>query len=291
MKKYSKEKLKFRRFFIFLIVLLIIVLILGFVLLFAFCLNDKFDVSPQENDAINVSDDIASNSLPIVIDNLVVGAIYDNNWVSANKYYLKSNNKSELETYVYNGSSRAGEYIIKEVYTYGDSVFVDSTYPNNVDEYFSIPTDSYALISQFNEAQIEEVDYTYVKKALGFYRIYNSSMNITKVYSGYVNVDTPIRVISLTSSKRGLFGGVYSAIIVANVNTGKAEILQYSYTKDFENSYDFPLYSVEFLADFNGDGKAELVTREVTEFNVTYNIFEYKDNKYIKVLSETMKEK
>lgn len=291
MKKYSKEKLKFRRFFIFLIVLLIIVLILGFVLLFAFCLNDKFDVSPQENDAINVSDDIASNSLPIVIDNLVVGAIYDNNWVSANKYYLKSNNKSELETYVYNGSSRAGEYIIKEVYTYGDSVFVDSTYPNNVDEYFSIPTDSYALISQFNEAQIEEVDYTYVKKALGFYRIYNSSLNITKVYSGYVNVDTPIRVISLTSSKRGLFGGVYSAIIVANVNTGKAEILQYSYTKDFENSYDFPLYSVEFLADFNGDGKAELVTREVTEFNVTYNIFEYKDNKYIKVLSETMKEK
>ena len=222
---------------------------------------------------------------------MVVGAIYDNNWVSANKYYLKSNNKSELETYVYNGSSRAGEYIIKEVYTYGDSVFVDSTYPNNVDEYFSIPTDSYALISQFNEAQIEDVDYTYVKKALGFYRIYNSSMNITKVYSGYVNVDTPIRVISLTSSKRGLFGGVYSAIIVANVNTGKAEILQYSYTKDFENSYDFPLYSVEFLADFNGDGKSELVTREVTEFNVTYNVFEYKDNRYIKVLSETMKEK
>ena len=291
MKKYSKEKLKFRRFFIFLIVLLIIVLILGFVLLFAFCLNDKFDVSPQENDAINVSDDIASNSLPIVIDNLVVGAIYDNTWVSANKYYLKSNNKSELETYVYNGSSRAGEYIIKEVYTYGDSVFVDSTYPNNIDEYFSIPTDSYALVSQFNEVQVEELDYTYVKKALGFYKIYNSSMNISKVYSGYVNVDTPIRVISLTSSKRGIFGGIYSAIIVANVNTGKAEILQYSYTKDFENSYDFPLYSVEFLADFNGDGKSELVTREVTEFNVTYNVFEYKDNKYIKVLSETMKEK
>lgn len=291
MKKYSKEKLKFRRFFIFLIALLIVVLIFGFVLLFVFCLNDKFDVSPQENDAINVSDDIASNSLPIVIDNLVVGAIYDNTWVSANKYYLKSNNKSELETYVYNGSSRAGEYIIKEVYTYGDSVFVDSTYPNNIDEYFSIPTDSYALVSQFNEVQAEELDYTYVKKALGFYRIYNSSMNITKVYSGYVNVDTPIRVISLTSSKRGIFGGIYSAIIVANVNTGKAEILQYSYTKDFENSYDFPLYSVEFLADFNGDGKSELVTREVTEFNVTYNVFEYKDNKYIKVLSETMKEK
>lgn len=291
MKKYSKEKLKFRRLFIFLIILLVVIFIFGAILLFAFCLNDKFEISPEENDAINVSDDVASNSLPIVIDNLVVGAIYENTWVSANKYYLKSSQKSDLETYVYNSSSRAGEYIIEEVYTYGDSVFADSTYPNNIDEYFAVPTDSYALVSQFNEAQVEEVDYTYIKKALGFYRIYNSSINITKVYSGYVDVDNPIRVISLTSSKRGLFGGVYSAIIVANVNTGKAEILQYSYTKDFENSYDFPLYSVEFLADFNGDGKAELVTREVTEFNVTYNVFEYKDNRYIKVLSETMKEK
>ena len=47
-----------------------------------------------------------------------------------------------------------------------------------------------------------------------------------------------------------------------------------TYTKNLQNSYDFPLYSVEFLADFNGDGNAEIVTREVTEFNVTYNVFE-----------------
>jgi hypothetical protein len=88
-----------------------------------------------------------------------------------------------------------------------------------------------------------------------------------------------------------MFGGVYSAIIIANSNSNKSRILQYSYTKDLDNSYDFPLYSVEFMADFNGDSKAELVTREVTEFNVTYNIFEYKNGKYVKVLSETMKGK
>ena len=291
MKKYSKGKLKFKRLFILLIILLVVILIAGLILLFAFCLNDKFEVSSEVNDAASISDDIAANSEPIIVDNLIVGAIYENTWVSTNKYYLKSNKKTDLETYVYDIDSRAGEYIIEDVYTYGDSVFVDSTYPNYIDEYFAVPTDSYALISQFSEVDVEERDYNFVKKALGIYRLYNSSMNITNVYSGYINIDTPIRIISLTSKNKGLFGGVYSAVIVADLNSGNSQILQYSYTKDFENSYDFPLYAVEFLADLNGDGKAEIITREVTEFNVTYSIFEYKDNKYVKVLSETMKEK
>lgn len=291
MKKYSKGKLKFKRLFTFLIGLFVLLFIIGIVMLFAFCFKNKFDISSDLNGAINVSDDIASNSQPIIIDNLVVGAIYDNTWVSASKYYLKSNKKSDLDTYVYTKNEKAGEYKIKDTYTYGDSVFINNTYPNYIDEYFSIPGNTYALTSQFKEAEIEEKDYGYVKKALGLYRLYNSSMNIKYVHSGYIDINTPLRIISVTSSKKGAFGGVYSAIIVANLNDNKANILQYSYTKDLENSYDFPLYSVEFLADFNGDGKSEIVTREVTEFNVTYNIFEYGNGKYNKVLCETMKGK
>ena len=86
-----------------------------------------------------------------------------------------------------------------------------------------------------------------------------------------------------------MFGGVYSSIILAFPNENKAKILQYSYTKDLENSDDFPIYSLEFLADLNGDGKSEIITREVTEFNVTYNVFEYENDNCFKVLSETMK--
>ena len=82
--------------------------------MFAFCLNDKFEVSSEVNDAANVSDDIAANSEPIIVDNLIVGAIYENTWVSTNKYYLKSNKKTDLETYVYDIDSRAGEYIIED---------------------------------------------------------------------------------------------------------------------------------------------------------------------------------
>lgn len=291
MKKYSKGKLRFKRFFAFFVALFVMLLIIGVVLLFGFCLKDRFDISSDINDAMNVSEDVAINSQPIVIDNLVVGGIYNNTWVSASKYYLKSKNKTDLDTYVYSKEKRAGEYKIKDTYTYGDSVFVNVSYPNYIDEYFAIPTDVYALSSQFNQAEVTESDYNYVKKALGIYRLYNSSMNIKKVYSGYINIDNPIRIICLTSSNKGTFGGVYSAIVVANLQTNKAKILQYSYTKDLQNSYDFPLYSVEFLADFNGDGNAEIVTREVTEFNVTYNVFEYSKDQYKKVLCETMKEK
>jgi Fe-S cluster assembly iron-binding protein IscA len=78
---------------------------------------------------------------------------------------------------------------------------------------------------------------------------------------------------------------VYNGIIA--VVNGNAKIVQYSYTKDLDNSLDFPLYSVEFVADLNGDGNSEIVTREVTEFNVTYNIFEKRGSKYVRVLTET----
>lgn len=290
MKKYSKEKLKFRRFTTLLTVLLLAMLIIGLVLLFCFCLKDKFEISNQVNNAVSVPDGVAQNSEPIVIDNLIVGALYNNSWVSATKY-LKSTKKTDLDTNVYTKTTKAGEYKIKDTYSFGDSLFANTTYPNYIDEYFSIPGDTYALSSQFNEVEIKEEDYKSVKKALGINRIYNSSMNIKSVYSGFIDSSIPIRIISVTSSKKGMFGGIYSAIIIDFVDGNKSKILQYSYTKDLENSYDFPLYSVEFLADLNGDGMSEIVTREVTEFNVTYNIFEYKKGKFVKVLCETMKGK
>lgn len=292
MKTYSKGKLKLKRAMMALVFLFVALLIAGLVLLFAFCLKDNIEICEEKNDAVNVSDDVAANSQPIIIDNLVVGATYNSRWVSANKYYLKSNFKSDVELSVYNKDTRAGVYKIKELYTSDDSVFVNTTYPNYIDEYFALPSsDNYALISQFKEAQYEEKDIEYVKDALGIYKVYNNTMSIKKVYNGYINIDTPVRLITVNSTNKGAFGGIYNAVIIAYPNDNKAQLVQYNYTKDFENADDYPLSSVEFLADFNGDGNSELILREVTEFNVTYNIFEYQDGKYFKVLSETMKGK
>lgn len=289
MKKYSKGQLKFKRIGVFLAIFFVIVLVCSLIMLFGFCLKDEVTITETSADASKVSDDVAQNSMPIIIDNLLVGGLYNNNWVSSSKYYLKSINKADVDINVYTKEKKAGTYILKDVYTYGDSVFVNTSYTNYIDEYFAVPFENYALTSQFSKSEIQDEDYEYVKRALGLKRIFNNSINISDVYNGYIDATSNIRLICASSSSRGTFGGVYSAIIL--VLNGKPSILQYSYIKDLDNTLDFPFYSVEFVADLNGEGKSEIITREVTEFNVTYNIFEYKKGKFIRVLSETMKGK
>ena len=289
MKKYSKGQLKFKRVGLFLAIIFVVILLCSLVMLFGFCLKDEVTVTATSSDASKVSDDVAQNSMPIIIDNLLVGGLYNNTWVSSSKYYLKSVNKANVDINVYTKEKKAGTYILKDVYTYGDSVFVNTSYTNYIDEYFAVPFENYSLISQFSNAEIQDQDYSYVKRALGTKRIFNNSINILGVYTAYIDATNSIRLICASSSSKGTFGGVYSAIIA--VVNGKPSILQYSYIKDIDDALDFPLYSVEFVADLNGDGKSEIVTREVTEFNVTYNIFEYKNSKFTRVLSEIMKGK
>lgn len=284
--------MKFKRFGVGLAILFTLLLIAGIILLVCFCFREEINKSYMSTDATNVSDDIALNSNPIVVNNLVVGAIYDKKWVSATKYYLKSKNKSNLDIEVYTKENRAGSFKLKDMYTKNDSIYINTSYSNYIDEYFAVPANNtFSLSSQFHEVEVNENDYKFVKKALGIYRLYNSSMNISKAYSGFINSDIPVRIISVTSTKKGVFGGVYSAIILGFENNNKAEIVEYNYTKNMENSENFPLHSVITLADLNNDGNSELVTMSVTEFDVIYKVFEYRDNKYVQVLSETMKGK
>ena len=78
MKKYSKGQLKFKRFGFGLAVLLVLVLAFGLVMLFGFCLKHTITVTNTSNEASNVSEEVAQNSQPIIIDNLIVGGLYGN---------------------------------------------------------------------------------------------------------------------------------------------------------------------------------------------------------------------
>lgn len=271
---------------------LVIVLIFGIVLLTCFCFRKNIKKVDEKNDASIVSDDVAINSSPIIIDNLIVGALYNSRWVSSNRYYLKSNLKSNLDIYVYTEDKRAGTYKMEDTYTVNNSVYANTSYINYIDEYFAIPQDNnYALNSQFGEVATIEEDYESVKKALGIFRIYNNTMDIKKVYSGYTDSKTPVRFIVATSKNRGIFDGIYSAIIAVYPNENKAKIVQYDYTNDLQDTDDFPIHSIEFFVDLNGDGDSELVTRDITEFSVYYNVFEYENGKFVRVLREEMKTK
>ena len=289
MKTYSKGRMKFKRALFFILILLLLMFSSGVILLTCFCFKNSIDIVKEDSSATAVSDDVALNSQPIIVDNLVVGALYNNRWVSASKYYMKSNKKSDVEIAVYTKNKNAGTYKVEDIYSVENSIFANTSYINFIDEYFATPNkDADALISNFAEISISEIDYIYAKEALGFLRLYNGSISVNKVYSGNIDNNTPIKIITITSESKGKFGGIYNGIIVAYPEKNKVELVEYSYTKDLDNTDDYPLYSVEFLADINGDSKSDLITRSVTEFNVSYNIFEYNKGKFVKVLSETM---
>lgn len=290
MKKYSKGKLKFKRVIIPLLIIFVVLLVIGSVILFAFGLRKNITKVYEESGAKDVSDDVAQNSTPIILNNLVIGATYENRWVSSTKYYLKSINKNDYELYMYIKGSRAGIYKITDLYTDSDnSVYADTTYTNYIDEYFGVSKDNTtALDYTFSEEEANEKDYEYVKRALGVYRIYNNTINIRNVYSGYINENTPVKIIDVTSNNKGPFDGIYSAVIVAFPNENKSKIIEYSYTNDEKND-DFPIYSTKFLADLNGDNNGDIIIMAVKEFNVTYSVFEYDGSKFVKVLSETIK--
>ena len=88
MKTYSKGKLKLKRAMMALVFLFVALLIAGLVLLFAFCLKDNIEICEEKNDAVNVSDDVAANSQPIIIDNLVVGATYNSSVYTLSQLYF-----------------------------------------------------------------------------------------------------------------------------------------------------------------------------------------------------------
>lgn len=292
MKTYSKGKMKLKRAMFVIALILLIMLVIGVILLTCFCLKNKINIVKEDTSATGISDDVALNSQPVIVDNLVVGALYNDRWVSASKYYTKSNKKSDVEISVYTKNKSAGIYKVENVYSIENSIFANTSYVNFIDEYFATPNkETDALISNFSEIAISDIDYVYAKEALGYLRIYNGNINISKVYSGNIDSNTPVKILAISSGLKGKFGGIYNAIVVAYPDKNKAEIVEYSYTKDLENSDDYPLYSVEFLADINGDGKSDLISRSVTEFNVSYDIFEYKNGAFVRVLSETMEVK
>ena len=92
MKKYSKNNSKKRSLLKFLIVIVGIIVVLSIALFIYVLLNKNVVYEKIDDSAKFVSDDVASNSTPIIIDNVLIGAVYDKKWVSTEKYYLKSNN-------------------------------------------------------------------------------------------------------------------------------------------------------------------------------------------------------
>ena len=82
--------------------------------------------------------------------------------------------------------------------------------------------------------------------------------------------------------------GAYSTVIYVS-NTKKSKIVKYNYINDKENAEDWPVYSLNFVADLNSDGTNELLVQETKEFEVKYDVIEYKNNNFYEIMSAVAK--
>lgn len=287
---YSKTKIKAGRGIKYLIIFFALVVILCVCFLVFVEFKSKLVLEKKSTVASLASDDEALNSTPIIVDNIIVGAIYQKKWVLAESYYLKSKNKENFEIDMYNNTGKLGEFSLKEVRMSAASKALYVTTTNNKvnNEYIAVAKGSSGVLDKaYTKVETTKKDYESVKSALGWRRLYNHTMEIQNVYEANINQQGQTRIIFVTNQK-GKSRGVYSAVILVD-SMGKATCIKYYYVRDTKNAADWPIYSLKFVADINGDGIKEIVLQEIKEFEIKYDVLEYEKGIFTEVLSTTVK--
>ncbi len=286
---YSKDKLKKRKWMKILLVLLLLVFIASLATIIYLHNHNMITKEWVSQEANKVSDDVAKNAKPIVIDNILIGAVYNEEFVSTGRYMALSSYKTNTQMNAYQENGKSGTFTITDIMKKEGYIEANLSGYNFVNEYFAVPySETGSVPVRPVEVEATEQDYEAVSSALGMYRFLNNSVCITSVHEVTLNVNTIKRIICATSSDNQ--DSVYSCIVVANVNYTDPKIVKYSYVSDKSNASDWPIYSFEFAGDLNLDGNAELMIREIKEFEVKYDILSYdtKKQNFVEVLSAIM---
>ena len=291
-KKYSKGELKARRGLKILAVLVICCIAISILFIVFVAIKNNIVVERIDDSALDVSDDIVKNSTPVILNNVVLGSVYNKSWVASQSYYFRNENKI-TDVDVYNSSGKKGKYKITN-YKNADSTgtfYVTIDNPNSSEEFLAVGNTGTDIMPNPASKQnnITNEDIQIVKKALGIYRIYNTSVKINSIHNIELDNNNRGRIICVTN-EAGKSSGAYSAVVYVS-NIGKATLIKYNYIKNLEKSSDWPIYSFKFVADLNQDGVNDIIIQETKEFDVKYDVIEFKNNKFTEVLSTQMKMK
>ena len=272
MKKYSKEKLKAKRGIKVIIIILSIIAVACVAVLLFSLFSKKIVFERIDSSASNVSDDVSSNSTPIIVNNLILGATYDKKWVANEKYYLNSKNGENAEVDAYSKDGKMGKYNIGKISkdTKTASIYTTISKQNLLNEYFAIASSD--INAMPNPAtKVHNIDESYikdVKRSLGMY-----------IEKGYI-------IFATNEVNKGK--GAYSAIVYVS-STGKSKLIKYNYINNKDNAEEWPIYSLNFVADLNQDGTSEILLQETKEFEVKYDVIEYKNNNFYEIMSSVVK--
>lgn len=291
MKKYSKNKLLFKNYLKYLIIILFIIIVIGIAFVAYIKINNVIEFTNVDKSAMNISDEKAKLSTPIIVNNIVLGGVYKSEWVSTARYYNMSDFKKDIELRFYGKEGSSGVFTLLEVGKSLSNIIGLTDTTNTINEYVGIINEeqlSYIpLISKSEDIDSNKYN-DKIKEVLGVYNIFNNSVNINKVHECYINNTDKATILEVTSNSNGNASGAYSAIIMID-NTGKAYLLKYNYVHNKEKAEDFKIYSVKFVIDLNDDGINEIITSGTDEFETMYSVLEFKKSKFVEVLSESLK--
>lgn len=287
-KTYSKGNLKKKRGLKLLIALLVILLIIGLFLLFFVVLKKEVNIGKISDVAKERSDEVVEKSTPIIVNNIVVGAVYNNEWVASESYYFRNKTKSQtIALDVYNLTGKKGKYNLTSMSkdTNSGALYAKTDNSNTYDEFLAIASTEKNIMNNppIKQVNINEDDINTVKDALGLLSVFNNSVKITEIYNITLDTTNRGRLIFVTNEV-GKSNGGYSAVIYEDMSK-KTHIIKYSYVKDMKNSPEWPIYSFRFVADLNQDGMNDIVIQETKEFKMKYDVIEFKNNKFQEVLS------
>lgn len=286
-KKNSYKKRNLLKVFMF---IMAIIVILGIVTIIYMAVNNNVSYSKVDSSAKNVSNDEAKSSTPIIMNNVLIGAVYNQKFVSVDKYYFNSVNKTKTKLNLYSKDGMIGEYELDNINKQNNSstIYVTTSKENLITEYIGISNTNNLTLKKLTEVSSTDSDTKYVKEALGLYSILNSSVNISKVYQTSINNTDTIRIICATNTP-GKSLGAYSAVVIVDEILGEAKCIKYNYVRNVEKSQDFGILAVKFVCDLNNDGINEIILQETKEFETSYIVISYNNKKYFEVLSTSFK--
>ena len=275
-KKQSASIRKQKLVFSLIIVLIAIIIIL--VALFLY-LNSQNYISYGPEDVTELGEtvekSVAQNANAIILNNVLLGGVNGSTWVSAKVMY-ENTTLNDLKITMYGNEGLFGTFETSR-FKNSDSFYYTKTtkYPEP-DEYIAVDAkNSSPILFTLDSIETAEEDEKIVKKALGKYKLLNGTVKIVEAYQTSFNEGKLGKLYSVTSDGKNMFG-VYSAVIF--VSSEHTELIKYSYVKDTKLSSGWPVYSIKYVIDLNGDGKNELILQETTANAVKYVVEELKNN-------------
>lgn len=243
----------------------------------------------QENikaTTIDENTDVSKANI-IIINDLVIGGLQDNSWISADKIYSSNIVGDGISIDMFSKTAKYGTFNTS-IFKYNKKnniVYTTTTKVPTPEEYIAISaTDNY-INPILKESKAQDSDIKNVKKALGKYRLFNNTIKIVATYDTFIKQGVAGRIIVVTSESN--FFGTYSAIIYAEQD--KACLVKYAYVKNSEKSVSWPIYAANFAIDLDNDGISELIMQETTETTTSYTIMKYEEEKFVEVLKHTIK--